>query len=365
MDALAELRKRDVGSLTWALAALVGLGTFALGLIGLPGRRRSYDERVTIRTATESVSAIWHAARRTEAPHLAYYLMMKPWLAAFGVGNVAARFPSVVAAGLAALFLTVLGTVLFDRLAGVVAGVVLGTASFTMQFAQWARGYTLALLFVVLASLAFVRAVAHPRVGWALAWAVAVVVACWINLFAISIVFVHFAAYALVRPRPRPRLAGAALILVVAAVTPIVVLVATADNGQLNWIPEPTARRVLLHAWDWSSRNPLLLVAAALGVVTLVRAAAAAPAKRWRAVLVVGWTLAPFVLTLALSLAQPAFDAHYLLTGAAGLALLVGAGVYSLPTRYGLALFGLVAAVGALQLAHYYVAPGRPFSSLF
>ena len=349
----------------WSLApAAVGTAAFGLGLIALSSRPRSYDERVTIAMAGRSVSGIWHSARRTEAPHLVYYLLMKPWLAAFGTGLWASRFPSVVFGAAAALVLTALGIRLFGREAGLVAGASLATAAFVMQFSQWARGYALALALTVLAAYGFVRALEGPRLRWVLVWALGLVAACWVNLFAISALAAHVIAYALDRPRPRPRLAAAALLAVAVAVAPIVVLVGTADNGQLSWIPSPTLARAATQTWDWASRNPFALAAAAVGLVALVTGAARR-ASRCRSALVVGWTLSPFVVTLSLSAFQPAFDSHYLLTAAPGLALLTGVGVAALPRRACL-LLGTVVAVGAgLQLAHYYVVPGKPFSSLF
>jgi len=349
-----------VGARSWPLAPVaVGLLSLGLGLTRLTSQPRSYDERITIETATRSIGAIWHSARTTEAPHLAYYLLMKPWLAAFGTGDWAARFPSVVFGALAASTLTALGARLFGRTAGLVAGLTLATAAFAVHFTQWARGYSLALFLTVLAGYGLVLAFEEPSVRWVALWGVALVAACWVNLFAVSLLAASVVAYLAIRPRPRPHLAGAALLAVSAAVTPIVVLVATADNGQLDWIPSPTLRRVAVQSWDWSSRNPFALLAAAVGIVALLRRAS------WKGALVVGWTVAPFVLTLLLSVAQPAFDSHYLLTAAAGLALLVGAGVTVLPTRAGLVLTALVAAGAGLELAHYYVAPGRPLSSLF
>lgn len=349
----------------WRLApVVVGVFAFALGLVSLTGQSRSYDERITVETASRSVTAIWHAARTTEAPHFVYYLLMKPWLAAFGSSDWVARFPSVVFGALAASFLTAIGMRLFGRLAGVVAGATLATAAYVMQFSQWARGYSLALMLTVLASYAFVRALDQPRGRWIAVWAVAFVAACWVNLFAISILAAFIPAYLTMRPRPRPRLAATALLAVCAAVTPIIVLVATADNGQLNWIPSPTIRRVVIQTWDWSSRNPFALAAAAIGLAALM-IGAPRPVARWKTMLVIGWTIAPFLLTLLLSAVQPAFDSHYLLTAAAGLALLVGVGVSALPRPASLTLIALVAIGAGLQLAHYYVAPGRPFTSLF
>ena len=330
----------------------------------MTGQRRSYDERITVETASRSVSGIWHAARTTEAPHFLYYLLAKPWLAAFGSSDWVARFPSVVFGALAAAVLTALGVRLFGRTAGLVAGASLATAAYVMHFSQWARGYSLALLLTVLASYAFVRAHDDPRGSWVALWACSLVAACWVNLFAISVLAAHIAAYLLMRTRPRPRLAAAVLAAVCAAVMPIIVLVATADNGQLDWIPSPTIRRVALQTWDWSSRNPFALIAAAIGICALV-IGGTHRVPRWKSALVLVWTIAPFLLTLALSAAQPAFDSHYLLTAAAGLALLVGAGVAALPRPGSLVLLALVAVGAGLQLAHYYVAPGKPFSSLF
>jgi mannosyltransferase len=342
----------------------VGLGAFALGLIELTGQRRTYDERITIETAARSVSGIWHAARTTEAPHFVYYLLMKPWLAAFGSSDWVARFPSVVFGALTAAVLTALGIRLLGRKAGLAAGLTLATASYVLQFWQWARGYSLALLLTTLASYALVRAFETPRLRWVVLWGVAFVAACWVNLFAISVLAGHLVAYLARRPRPQPRRAAAALLAVGAATAPIVVLVATADNGQLNWIPSPSIRRVVVQTWDWSSRNPFTVLAAAIGLGAFA-IAGTRRFRRWQAALVVCWTAAPFVLTLALSAVQPAFDSHYLLTAAAGLALLVGAAVAALPQRASLILITLVMAWAGLQLAHYYVAPGRPLSSLF
>src|SRR5437588_2205340 len=105
----------------WPFAPLaVGIAAIGLGLISLTGQPRSYDERITIETATRSVSGIWHSARATEAPHLVYYLLMKPWLALFGTSDWAARFPSVVCGALAAALLTAVGRRLFGRVAGLV-----------------------------------------------------------------------------------------------------------------------------------------------------------------------------------------------------------------------------------------------------
>jgi mannosyltransferase len=335
---------------------------FALGVVRLNGQPRSYDERVTIRTATKSIAGIWRAARSTEAPHLLYYLTMKPWLAAFGSGDVAARFPSVIAGALTALTLTVIGTRLFGRKAGLVAGTTLALAAFVLHFWQWARSYSLALLLTTVATYALLRVLETGNKRWAAAWCLSLAIACWLNLFAISILAAHAAAVLLFRPRPPRLLTAVSAAIFGLLVTPAIILVATADNGQLNWIPTPTPRRIVTQSWDWSSRNPFVLLAAAIAVAAIVGRRPLI--EQWKGALVLTWTLAPFLLTLAVSALQPAFDAHYLLTAAAGLALLTGLAISLLPRRASLALLVVLLATAGLQLAHYYVAPGKPLTSL-
>ena len=82
--------------------------------------------------------------------------------------------------------------------------------------------------------------------------------------------------------------------------------------------------------WDWASRNPIVVLAGAIGVVQLFRETVPL-AARWKAALVAVWLVAPLAATLLASISQPAFEARYVLVGLPALALAVGAGVVSLP----------------------------------
>src|SRR5205085_8647000 len=150
---------------------------------------------------------------------------------------------------------TAVGMRLFDRSVGVLSGLLLALAAFVMHFWQWARSYSLALLLTTVATYALVRAFETGSRRWAATWCVTLAAACWLNLFAISILAAHALAYALIRPRPRPLVAGVSAVAFGLAVTPAIVLVALADNGQLSWVPPPTFHRLLTQSWDWSSRN--------------------------------------------------------------------------------------------------------------
>lgn len=330
-----------------------------LGLIRLGSQPIWYDEQVTIATATSSWTGIWHAARATEAPHLAYYGLLKPWLALTGTSAWAVRFPSALFGALAAGMTAVLGRRLFGQLAGLVSGVALAAGSFYVSWEQQARGYTLAVLLAVVATYAFVRASQEDATRWWTAWAVSLAAAGWVNLFAYSIVAAHLAALGLMRPRPPLRRAATALAASVALVLPQVVLVAQGDNGQLDWIPSPTPYHVAVGVWDWASRNPIAVLALAIGIVQLVREAVPR-AARWKAALVIVWLAAPLVATLLASLAQPAFEARYILAATPAMALAVGAAVVSIPRRWAYVLVVCLVLSAAVRLGQLYIAPGEP-----
>ena len=148
------------------------LVALAVGLIRLGAQPLSLDEQFTRDTATLSWSGIWEAARDTEAPHVVYYALLKPWLAVFGTSEWALRLPSVLFGALAAGATALLGRRLFGELAGLAAGLALAASSYFVSWSQAARGYTLAALLATLATYAFVRACEERSTAWWAIWAV-------------------------------------------------------------------------------------------------------------------------------------------------------------------------------------------------
>ena len=330
----------------------------ALGIVRLDAQPLWYDELVTRDTAGLSWSGIWNAARDTEAPHLVYYALLKPWLAFAGTAEWDLRPPSVVFGALAATMTAVLGRRLFGHVAGLVAGLSLAASSFFVSWSQQARGYTLAVLLATIATYAFVRACEERSTAWWVVWAAALAAAGWVNVFAFSIVAAHLGAFVVMRPRPPARAPTLAACAALAAFLPQLVLVASGDNGQLDWIPMPTPRHVAIGMWDWASRNPVVLLAAAIGLVQLVREAVP-QAARWNAVLVAVWLAAPLAATLLASIAQPAFEARYVLVAMPALALAIGAAIASLPRRTAILLAAALVLSMGIRLGQHYWAPGE------
>jgi hypothetical protein len=87
-----------------------------------------------------------------------------------------------------------------------------------------------------------------------------------------------------------------------------------------------------------------------------------APSARWKAALIAVWLAAPLDATLLASIAQPAFEARYVLAAAPAMALAIGAGIVSLPRRWAIALAVVVALSVAIRLGQHYWSPGEAFS---
>jgi mannosyltransferase len=340
------------------MPAGVFLVALALGLVRLGAQPLWYDEVFTRATATLSWSGIWEAARETEAPHLVYYALLKPWLALAGTSEWALRLPSVLFGALAAGVTAVLGRRLFGDLAGLVAGLALAGSSFFVSWSQQARSYTLAVLLATVASYAFVRACEERATGWWIVWAAALAAAGWVNVFAVSVAAAHVAAFLLLRPRPAGRAPAIAAFAALAVFVPQLVLVVTGDNGQLDWIPPPTPYRVAVGMWDWASRNPIAVLAAAVGLVQLVRGAVPRAAS-WKTALVAVWLVAPLTATLLASIAQPAFESRYVLAALPAFALAMGAAIASLPRRWAITLGVALALSAAVRLGQHYWSPGE------
>jgi len=334
---------------------VVALG---LGLIRLGAQPLSFDEQFTRDTATLAWSGIWDAARDTEAPHLVYYALLKPWLAVFGTSDWALRLPSVLFGALAAGATALVGSRLFSDLAGLVAGLALAASSFFVSWSQAARGYTLAVFLATIATYAFIRACEESSTGWWAAWAAALAAAGWVNVFAYSVAAAHLVAFLFLKPRPPRRVPVLAALASLAIFLPQLALVTSGDNGQLDWIPTPTPPHVAVGMWDWASRNPVVVLAAAIGFVQLIRGVVPR-GVRWKTALVATWLAAPLVATLLASIAQPAFEARYVLVGLPALALAIGAAIASLSRRQALALAAALVIAAGIRLGQHYVQPGE------
>lgn len=340
----------------WWQLAPAAVGVFALGvaLVRLGWRPFSYDEGVTVESASYPLGGIWNLAQGAEAPHAAYYVLMKPWLAAFGTTEWVVRMPSAIFGALTVVATTMVGTRLFGRWAGLTAGLALATAEYFVGWSQQARSYALSAFLATAATYAFTRAIDARGARWWAVWALSSTGAAWASLFAAPVIVAHVAAFLTHRPRPSSHAAAPALAATTVCVTPIFLQITLGEKGQLDWIPPLTLDSARLMLWNWSSHDPVLIAAAAVGVVVLARRAASA-SERWKLVLVCTWLVLPIAVVVGLSLAvQPSGVARYLISAAPPMALLAGAGIAALPRPLALALTVMLFTVAGVGLYHHY-----------
>lgn len=233
------------------IAALVVPAVLAVGvgLWGLTVTSIDRDETATVDISSRTLPQIFHMLRHFDAVHGLYYLIIHFWSSAFGTTAAAVRVPSLIAAGLGASMLVVLGTRLVSYRAGFIAGLLYAGAPMISMYAHDARSYTIDSLFVVLATYLFVRGLAGGgRWVW-VGYGAVVVSMVGLHLFTILVLPAH-AVTAAWHARRRGdwravrlwtvTVAGAFVVL-----TPLFVL-SLRQASLLNWVSPPSMHSVKL-----------------------------------------------------------------------------------------------------------------------
>jgi mannosyltransferase len=333
-----------------SLALVTFIGAFAMSYA--VGRKSFWlDEGVSFRFARVSPTELWHLASY-ESNMTLYYLLLHGWKAVFGDSEVALRSLSVVAAAASVPVLYLLARRLFGTRTAVVAAALLSVDGFFMAHAQQARGYSLAVLLVLVAALCLVIATERSATGPWMAFGVVAALAVYVHVFTVLAVGA-MAVTVLALPaerRPLRRVLAAAVTAGVALVPFAVWTVRAGGSNQFVSVPRPTFGDLvdLVQAMGGGSTSLAVLVTAPAWVVALsvTRTAwqqrATAPDVAWRHLLVWSWLLVPIVAMVGVSLARPVFVPRYLLFSMPAAVLLAAVGIASLRSA---ALVG--AAVGA------------------
>ncbi|MGW0390948.1 glycosyltransferase family 39 protein [Streptomyces sp. NPDC003042] len=279
------------------LATVLGLWALERG----PGGGSMWrDESVTWQVAHRPLGGLWELLGQVDAVHGLYYLLTHAVFGLWDGGLWALRLPSVAAtalaaAGVAALAHRLVGPPRSQR-AALIAGSAYAVLPPVQMYAQEGRSYALVAAAVVWATYLMLRE------RWA-AYALVLLLGCWLHEFAVLALLAH--APAARRARGWRWSAGA----VVAGVLPLALVSARQAQQQLGWLGRP--------GWqDWVAYAVLvgavLLLARAAGARDLVRVA-------------VPLALLPPGLLMAVSLVHPWYVDRYVLYALAGLALLAGA----------------------------------------
>ncbi len=312
----------------WLVPTLV---IAALVLVGIGSKSLWSDEAFSLANARMGLGDLWDLVARREANQGLYLLFLHGWTAlADGEGWL--RLPSALLAIATVPMLYLVGRRLFGPVAATLAATLLAVNGMFVEQAQTARGYTVTIFAVVLASWCFLRFVA---------WVAASLLLPYCHFFGLLVLVGHAASLLFLRDRPLPWrrfLWGGALIGL--GSLPIVFVALLKDEGQLDWVPKTTPTRLLgtIGSLGSGQRAPVVLAAVlALGIAAACLVALAPALRRrrlsWPLAFPVCWFAVPIVTASVVSLARPVLVPRYFSVTVPALALLVGAGLAALTPR--------------------------------
>ncbi|MFI0447828.1 glycosyltransferase family 39 protein [Actinomadura sp. 6N118] len=344
---------------TCAVPAFSAAATLVIALLGISGPSFWLDEAATISMTGRSLPDLERAVHRLDLVHFAYYLIMKPWVALFGDGELALRLPSAVAMAAGAAGVVALGRRVGSDMTGLVAGICYATSVTVTRYAQEARPFAMVTATAVLATYLLVRALqATEETGtqetgtqetgtqetgtqetrdrqqvWLTGYAVVLVFVGLFNIFGLLLVAAH--AITLLWTRVEPRLLRRWLVATAAALVVLApfVIVSQTQKAQVASLQKPTTAMTWSLVRFLAGGERLILVLTALLVIGMI-ASRLQPPRTPRvpglSALAVPWLFFPPVFLLSVSFIQPMFRTRYVLMCVPALVLLVAAGLVAL-----------------------------------
>jgi mannosyltransferase len=325
----------------WPALLITILGWYRLGR---PELWR--DELASWTFATRPLADVVATAKRSDANHLVYYLMLHFWIAAFGDSVDAMRSLSVLAMAGAAACVTLAGRKLAGPRAGLLAGLLFALMPSVSRFAQEARSYAFEVLVATLAALLLLRALEKPSVlRWA-AYAVSLAALGYLDPVALAAVTGHATVVAMRWWRDRDNrlfwfvpaaLAG------LAAWLPLAVISWHEESSYVTWIVRPGLD---LTVFSFFFRN--LFFSTSVATAFILLAILAWTVNRWPAAIATALALVPVAAVWLVSQGPHAFFfPRYLLPTVGAWAILAGIGLARVDGRAAAAVALTIALLGA------------------
>jgi mannosyltransferase len=353
-DAPAGRRLLVVAALTLVPAVIAGVTI---------GRRSLwFDEAISVAIARQDLGSVLHTISTREANMALYYVLLHGWLG-LGQDEVTIRQLSLLAAvATIPIFFSLAGR-LFGAWVAVGGTLLLGLNGFFLEFAQEARGYSLAVLAAVAASWLLIWAAEAPSPRRWLAYALVAAASLYVHFFCAFVVLAHAIALSLGR-RERIHTPWRTLVATFGLIgllgLPLVAFLALGSGPEIEWVGAVSARGLARVADSLTGHGgPPLIVGYAIASLTAVtwlvrRPATAAREFGWPVLFALSWLVVPMVATLAVSIVKPVLVDRFLLPAVPALCLLAAACMTRLrPIAAGAALVGvLVVGTGVAAIRH-------------
>lgn len=331
------------------LAAGVGAAAVTSIAIGAPAPWR--DEQATAAAASRTWPQLVELVTgSTDAVSAVYYALMHVWVGLVGFDPFWLRVPSVVAVGLAAGGLVVLGRQLDRTRTGVIAAALLVLLPRVFWAGGEARSYALHIAAAVWLTVLFVHALRSGRPAKWVLFGLATAAANWLFLYLALVGVAQLVTVAIVPHWRRRMLPAAGAIVGAALATLPIALLGFGQRSQISWVPRPDLGifgAVLREQWFMGS--PVFSVVAwalvAAGVVVIARRGSTNATAAQVLGLLIPWVALPTIVLIAVSLVtSPIYLDRYLVMSAPAIALLAAFGISRLPMIAAVLTLAIVAA---------------------
>jgi len=293
------------------------------------------------------------------------YLILHYWILLAGSSEFSVRLPSALAGALAVLVIYRIGTLLFDRGAGLLAALILALSAYHVRYAQEARAYGLMVFLTLLSFYFFLRLTKggvsrYSSVGYIISTALLM----YTHIYGVFLVASQI-IYLLVSREDLRRWivpAGALSLLYIPWVVLLAITVLSPEGAWQSgttWIPDPTLADVIQILWAYSGSIPLTIVftlLAGYGTVRTIRR------QRPAAYLLLAWLLVPIVVPFLIShLYRPMLADRFTIAASPAFYLLVTQGfaglkgfAYRERSYAPVLVLGVVTALFVLSITGYY-----------
>ena len=322
----------------WLLVAVLLLA-FGLQASGLEFQSLWRDEVDAIRFASRPATELLETFVTPGQNGPLYFLLLRPWLAVAGRGELALRFFSTLFGVLAVALTARLGWRLYpaQRATGWLAALLAATSPYLVWYGQEGKMYTLVVALALLSMERYLAAL--QRGGWPrwLAYVVTTSLLFYVHFVAILLVPAQVLAFFLLGSRVRRARWKGWLLSLGALVLPYLpllawqgpLLLAPADTGY-SFVPPHEMALSLLSSYSLGVAGQGM----PWGLIPFV-AVSLAVGLRWRQpdrsradlAILLPWLAVPVVCLFLVTLSRPIFTARYLIFVLPAYLLLVAAGL--------------------------------------
>jgi mannosyltransferase len=144
------------GKLILLLLVILFLGLF-LRIYNLGNESIWLDEATSIKFANLNLFKIVEETSQNDTHPPLYYIVLHYWINLFGDSEFSTRFPSVIFGFLAIFMIYKIGSLIFDKEAGILSSLILALSVFHIHYSQEVRMYSLMTLLTLLSMYFFIR----------------------------------------------------------------------------------------------------------------------------------------------------------------------------------------------------------------